>query len=159
MADLRAACEERGFTDVKTVLASGNIRFASEETDPTLVRRTLEHLLRQNFGHEIPVIVRRLQDLQSLIHVDPFRDVNSTPQTRLYVTFFPEEQADCASPLEDLTSEGFTIVHATKGEICSVFNLTEAFGTIEFMAQMESLYGPNITTRTWNTITRLLAAK
>lgn len=159
MPDLRAACEAQGFTGVKTVLASGNIRFDSVETDASLVRRTLEHLIRQEFGHEIPVLVRRVAVLQRLVEADPFKEMVSTPQTKLYVTFLPQGQTESAIPLDDLTLESFTIVHATSDAVCSVLTLSQAYGTIEFMAHLERLYGPSITTRTWNTITRLLGAK
>lgn len=159
MADLRSLLETKGYANVKTALASGNIRLHAEQTDPSQLRADLEELLNQEFGYDVPVIVRTVADLQDLVEADPFKAVATTPQTKLYVTFLPETAASSEIPSEDLQTEGFRIVHATAGEVCSVLTLTPAYGSIEFMARLESLYGRNITTRTWNTIARLLAAK
>ena len=157
MADLRAAFEAQGYANVKTVLASGNIRFEAEERDASQLSKALERLLRQEFGHEIPVLVRAVAVLQGLVQAKPFEEVASTPETKLYVSFLPETQGTSRVPLADLSHEGFTVVHMTSGEVCSVLTLSSAYGTVDFMARLEGVYGPRITTRTWQTITRLLA--
>ena len=159
MADLRSVLEARGYVDVKTVLASGNIRFKAENANASQLRQALEQLLKEEFGYDVPVIIRTVAALQRLVETDPFKTVVSTPQTRLYVTFLPEAETGPEIPLNDLSSENFGIVHATSGEVCSVLTLTPASGTLDLMAGLEDLYGPNITTRTWKTVTRLLDAK
>lgn len=159
MADLRAALEAQGYANVKTVLASGNIRFDAEERDASQLRKALERLLRQEFGHEIPVLVRTVAALQRLVQTKPFEGIAATPETRLYVSFLPETQGTSETPLEEISQEGFTVVHMTSGEVCSVLTLSSAYGTVDFMARLEGIYGPRITTRTWQTITRLLALK
>ncbi len=159
MADLRSALEARGYADVKTVLASGNIRLQAKNTDASQLRTALERLLKEEFGYDVPVIVRSIADLQHLVQADPFKGVVKTPQTRLYVTFLPETETRPELLQDNLASESFSIVHATSGEVCSVLTLSPKYGTIEFMACLESLHGPHITTRTWKTVTRLLDAK
>ena len=159
MADLRAAFTAQGFTDVKTVLASGNVRFAAAESDASALRNTIERFLSQEFGYDIPVLLRTVADLERLQQANPFEEVVITPQTRLYVTFLPEGETTRAMTLEDLTADGFTIVRATAREVCSVFTLAPKRSTIDLMTLLEREFGPNITTRTWNTLTRLLAAR
>jgi len=159
MADLRAAFAAQGFTDVKTVLASGNVRFEAVESDASALRSTIERCLRQEFGYDIPVLLRTIADLERLQQANPFEEVVITAQTRLYVTFLPEGETTCAMTLDDLTADGFTIVRATASEVCNVFKLSPNRSTIDLMTLLEKEFGPNITTRTWNTITRLLAAR
>lgn len=159
MADLRAAFTAQGFTDVKTVLASGNVRFAAAESVAAALRYTIERCLKQEFGYDIPVLLRTVADLECLQQANPFEEVALTPQTRLYVTFLPAGETTRAMTLDDLSADGFTIVRATASEVCSVFTLSPKRSTIDLMSLLEREFGPNITTRTWNTITRLLAAR
>lgn len=156
MADLKAAFTAQGFTDVKTLLASGNVRFAAAETDAAAVAESIRQRLQQAFGYEIGVLVRTLAELQRLAAADPFAGVAVTPQTRLYVTFLPARPHG-APTLPDLPADsGFSIVRATAREVCSVLTLSPTSGTLDLMAALEKEFGPTITTRTWNTVTCLL---
>ena len=159
MADLRAVFEAQGYANVKTVLASGNIRFTAAEADASALRSTIERFLSQEFGYDIPVLLRTIASLECLQLANPFKEVPIAPETRLYVTFLPEGETTRAMTLDDLTADGFTIVRATAREVCSVFTLSPKRGTIDLMTLLEREFGPTITTRTWNTITRLLAAR
>ena len=50
------------------------------------------------------------------------------------------------------------MVRLTAREVCSAFELSPQRGTLDLMALLEREFGPTITTRTWNTVTRLLNA-
>ncbi|MES1212351.1 MAG: DUF1697 domain-containing protein, partial [Leifsonia sp.] len=51
MADLAEVVRGLGYTDVKTVLASGNVLFTTMDAAST-ARQTLEAALRERFGYE-----------------------------------------------------------------------------------------------------------
>ena len=157
MADLRASFAALGFLNVKTVLASGNVRFDASETDEALVCTAIEQHVAQAFGHNVRVIIRPLTELQSLLDANPFKAVATTTQTKLYVTFLPEGQSG-GENVSNALPDGYTIVRATAREVCSVVTLAQGRSTIDLMAHLEKQFGANITTRTWNTVTRLLAA-
>ncbi len=157
MADLKAAFVALGYEDVKTVLASGNVRFDSAETDAEALRQAIEQRLAHDFGYAISVIIRTVAELQSLIDAQPFSEVAVGPQAKLYVTFLPTGQTAGTEIADDLPT-GYAIVHATAQDVCSALSLSQGRSTIDFMAHLERKFGPNITTRTWNTVTRLLAA-
>ena len=157
MAELKAAFVALGCKNVKTVLASGNVRFDSAETDAETLRRTFEQQLAQNFGYTIGVIVRTVAELQSLRDAQPFREVAVGPQAKLYVTFLPAGQTAGHENSFDLPS-GYAILRVTARDVCSALSLSQGRSTIDLMAHLEKHFGPNITTRTWNTVTRLLAA-
>jgi uncharacterized protein (DUF1697 family) len=71
MADLRALMDELGYTDVKTVLQSGNVIFTGAEKD---ARTTLEDALHDRFGFEIDAVIRTMEQLQAVADHDPFAD-------------------------------------------------------------------------------------
>lgn len=157
MADLRATFAALGFMNVKTVLASGNVRFDASGTDEAEARLAVEQRLLQDFGHNIGVIVRPLTELQTLLDANPFKAVATTAQTKLYVTFLPERGIG-GSGASTALPDGYAIVRATAREVCSVFTLAQGRNTIDLMAHLEKQLGKDITTRTWKTVTRLLNA-
>jgi uncharacterized protein (DUF1697 family) len=83
MADLRALMDELGYTDVKTVLQSGNVIFTGAEKG---ARKTLEDALHERFGFEIDVVIRTMEQLQAAADHDPFAKVADDPR-RYFVVF------------------------------------------------------------------------
>ena len=157
MADLRASFTALGFVNVKTVLASGNVRFDAPRADEAEARLAIEQGLLQDFGHSIGVIVRPLTELQALLDTNPFKAVATTAQTKLYVTFLPK-RGNGGRGASTALPDGYAIVRATAREVCSVLTLAQGRSTIDLMAHLEKQFGKDITTRTWNTVTRLLNA-
>ncbi len=157
MVELKAAFVALGYEGVKTVLASGNVRFDSVETDAEALRQAIEQRLERDFGYTISVIIRTVAELQSLIDAQPFNEVAVGPQPKLYVTFLPAGQT-AGTEIACNLPHGYAIVRATAQDVCSALSLAQGRSTIDLMAHLERIFGPNITTRTWNTVTRLLAA-
>jgi len=85
MADLRALLEELGYTDVRTVLASGNAIFTGRAS-----RKKLEDALHTRFDMKIDVVLRTMDELQAVIDADPFGEVVDNP-TRYFVVFLDRE--------------------------------------------------------------------
>lgn len=71
MADLRAACRTRGFTNVRTYLASGNLVVESR-LGAAKVREMLEVIVAELLGKPATVLVRRDADLAALLDTLPF---------------------------------------------------------------------------------------
>ncbi len=69
-AELKAAFEALGFGNVKTLLASGNVLFdARPESD---LKQRLEAGLQQQFGFEVPIVLRTLDELRAMAAANPF---------------------------------------------------------------------------------------
>lgn len=156
MEDLREAFEVLGFLNVKTVLASGNVLFDSPLMESTKsLSQNIGVKLRETLGREILVIVRSTDDLRELEARQPFRDIEVTPGARMFVTFLPENSGgrdiSCAA-----MHKGFQILSASDGVVCSVLHEEPGIGAAELMAAIEKVYGPKVTTRSWNTIARML---
>lgn len=158
MDDLKNAFAELGFRRVKTLLASGNVLFETSSKDPNTVSNKIRKGLESTFGYEIGVLVRWIEDLRRLAGRNPFSGIEVTPQTRLYVTFLPENtKSDLKIPYES-PDKNFRIIQASESEICSVLTLTPNSGTLDLMDIVEKEYGKEVTTRNWNTINRILKA-
>ena len=72
MADLRAALEGEGFSDVATVVASGNVLFDHDgEPDDALAARIAD-IVQREFGFASLVVVRDRSELSSAIDDNPF---------------------------------------------------------------------------------------
>lgn len=160
MADLRAAFERMGFRNVRTVLASGNVVFDGgghkpEEGDLAELTARIESDLGRVFGYPITIALRRVADLQHLVASDPFKDVVTTPDTRLYVTFLSQPVRSGTSARPGMPEAYLRLVRITSGEVLSAITLSPGWGTSELMAYLEKGFGPGVTTRNWNTITRV----
>ncbi len=100
MADLRALLEEIGYTDVRTVLASGNAVMTGAKS-----RDKLEKALADRFGMRIDVILRTMEELHAVIDADPFGDEVTNP-TRYFVVFL--DAAPNAAKLKALLEDDFS---------------------------------------------------
>ena len=71
MADLAELVHELGYSDVKTVLASGNVVLESPD-DGFVIKETLQSALRERFGYEAWVQVFTIAALQKIVAGYPF---------------------------------------------------------------------------------------
>ena len=73
MAELRQLAEEAGFTEVSTLLASGNLLFtgAGSEGD---IRGRLERSIADHTGFTVEVLLRSKEQLRGLLANNPFPD-------------------------------------------------------------------------------------
>ena len=74
MADLKAMCVEIGFQNVETYIASGNVVFHSPVSIQES-RSLLEQRLAVFFGKPTGVILRTADDLERVLHVNPYADL------------------------------------------------------------------------------------
>jgi len=154
MAALKKAFEAMGFKDVRTVLASGNVIFEAPGKDPH-PDLTISRGLEKAFGFPVRVLVRTVRELRDLVASDPFKEIPSAPNVKLYVTFLADKKGDrLRSPLPAPVG-GFRIVRVTPGEVLSVITLSASGGTPELMTSLERAFGQELTTRNWQTVRKL----
>ena len=154
MSDLAHQFESLGLTNVKTVLASGNVIFESPETDGAVLTRSIESRLCEALGYEVKVILRTISELQALVSLDPFKRIVLAPGVRLHMTFLADE-ANSALPLPHASPNGFEIIQKTTREVFSVV-LPEG-RTVDLMTFVEKEFGKASTTRTWNAVQKIAA--
>lgn len=93
MAELRSAFEDEGFTDVETVVASGNVLFTHEERPTRGLEEKLELLVRQRFGMKTIAAVRSREEVLAAISDNPFAGVGAD---NLVHTMFLDRDPDPA---------------------------------------------------------------
>jgi uncharacterized protein (DUF1697 family) len=149
MDALRKLLEANGLTGVKTLLASGNVVFASKTSDPAKLRSKLEKIIKEEFGFAVSVLLRSDKEIAALVKADPFKGVKADKDTRLYVTFMTN--ASSTNLNKDHKENG---IHAiNKDYIASVLRV--GTGTPDHMDYLVKYFGSNITTRNWNTVLKI----
>ncbi|HMY47005.1 MAG TPA: DUF1697 domain-containing protein, partial [Leptospiraceae bacterium] len=67
MAELRKRIESAGFTDVKTVLASGNVVFNSRSASNESLQKKIEAAIAAGPGRPFSTIIRSVESLESFL--------------------------------------------------------------------------------------------
>ena len=71
MSELKAICEQLGFTSVRTYIASGNVVFASRKAE-SAIKRDLEKALVAYAGKAVGVMVRSAAEMAQVAADNPF---------------------------------------------------------------------------------------
>jgi len=151
MADLAEVVRGLDYTDVKTVLASGNVLFTTRDAAST-AKQTLESALRERFGYEAWVHVLTVDAIRKIVAAYPYP---RSGDRHAYVVFAvkPEVRSELlAVELDDnveqaQAGEGVIYWSVPKGS-----TLDSAMGK----AQSAARYKPWLTTRNLNTLEKLV---
>lgn len=157
MGDLRKLFEKLKFTNVKTLLNSGNVVFESSESNKENLREKIEKALMSTCGFEVFVIVLSHKEIQKLVDEDPFKNIKITPNTRLYVTFLSEKPTTNLKISYESPKQDFKIIRVTDNAVISVLELSEKDKTTDAMKVLNKICGKKITTRNWNTVKKIAA--
>lgn len=71
MSKLKAMCEDAGFSDVQTYIASGNVVFDSKSGEKS-VKAALEKRLAAFSGRKAAVLVRTAAEMKAVLSANPF---------------------------------------------------------------------------------------
>ena len=74
MPELVKAFEAAGFTDVRTVLSSGNVVFTAPAASEATLARRAEAAMTKRLGRAFPAIVRPIDALRRMLAADPYAD-------------------------------------------------------------------------------------
>jgi uncharacterized protein (DUF1697 family) len=155
MAELCRICHSLGLKNVKTYIQSGNILFESAKKDPVALTRDIEKGLRTAVGFEVPVVLRTISELETIVKLDPFKKAK-TADAKFYVSFLVEPlkhklRVPLVSPKNDCG-----IIHLTDREVFTVaFALPNGRSGESMMGLIEKEFGKSVTTRNWNTVLKL----
>ena len=152
MADLKTVFEDLGFTNVQTILNSGNVIFETIDTNISLLTKKIIGSLFKKFGREIGVIVRTAEEIHQLVKSDPFKNIKVPPATRLYVTFLAEPPTSTLPIPYQSPEKDFQILRLTNSEVYSVITISTQKNTTDLMKVMDKEFGRKVTTRNWNTV-------
>lgn len=152
---LRGVCESLGFTHVQSVIASGNIIFQSNQSDIAAIESAIEQAIARQLGFTTTAIVRTQAQLQTLVAANPFKNLEHNRTTYLLVTFLKRPaQLGFTLPYKP-PGKAFTVLTAVDTALCSVSDVTVT-KTPDLMTWLEKELGKDITSRTWNTVQRIV---
>jgi uncharacterized protein (DUF1697 family) len=148
MTDLKQCLEAAGFTEVKTILSSGNVAFNATIGDEEALARRIEEQLQRKLGRSFPVTIRSVEHLRKLLAGDPFSNYPLPAGAKQVVTFlWRAPNAKLALPIQH---EGATIHEVHGLEVFTTY-VPHPKGPV-FMNLLEKTFGKEQTTRTWETI-------
>jgi uncharacterized protein (DUF1697 family) len=154
MPQLKQAFEAAGFTDVKTVLSSGNVVFDARRATESALERRAEAAMAERLGQAFLTIVRPVEMLQALLATDPYRPFRVAPGAKRIVTFLRNEPpAAIELPVE---KDNVRVLALEGRELFSAY-LPTPKGPV-FMTLIERAVGKEVTTRTWDTVGKVARA-
>ena len=152
MPELRRAFEAAGFTNVVTVLSSGNVVFDAERAAVRALERRAEAALQKTLGHSFVTIIRPVEGLRKILWLDPFRPFTLPPKAKRIITFLRDRPTrKLRLPIE---MHGTQILCMKGGMIYSAY-VPSPKGAA-FMAVIEKTLGKDVTTRTWETVAKVV---
>jgi uncharacterized protein (DUF1697 family) len=153
MAEVAKSFEEVGFTNVRTILASGNVLLDSR-SGVDAVRKKAEKALRDTFGYDAWVLAYDLDTVRSISERFPFeREVD---RYHSYVTFVTD--ADVLDELADLREDAGPDEKVERGEGVIYWQVPNK-GTLETAigkTMGKKRYKSSTTTRNLRTIEKVL---
>jgi uncharacterized protein (DUF1697 family) len=154
MSELKKCFETAGLTNVKTVLSSGNVVFETRSSARGMLERKLEATMQKALGRVFATTVRSIDELEALLASDPFKTYRLAPNSKRIVTLlYTKAAARLKLPIQ---LDGARIFCIKGTEVFSAY-VPSPKGPV-FMNLIEKTFGKNVTTRTWDTIGKVVKA-
>jgi uncharacterized protein (DUF1697 family) len=154
MPDLKKAFESAGFTEVKTVISSGNVVFDARKTPSSSLERRAEAAMLERLGRTFMTIVRPVDALRAMLATDPYAPFRLAPSAKRIVTFLRREPGSTlALPVEQ---DGARVLALSGLELFSAYVPSPKGAS--FMSLIERTFGKELTTRTWDTVAKVARA-
>jgi uncharacterized protein (DUF1697 family) len=154
MEDLRTLVEDLGYSDVRTLLNSGNVVFGAPGDGPGAAAERIGEALASRLGVSSRVTVLTADEVAVAVRENPLVDVASNPSRLLVAVLADPADREKLRPLEhrDWTPEALAVGARVAYQWCPpgviASRLAEAVGRA---------LGDAVTTRNWATMTKLAA--
>lgn len=156
-AELKAVVEGMGFTEVKTILASGNVVFEAGDAEPEALERDLHVALEKATGLKSEVFVRNRGEIAKLVEANPFPEAARERPSFLVVSFHREPVDKAAIARLAQSYDGPERMVVIDRELFTDFPDGQGRSNLIPAMQKAKLSQAN-TGRNWNTVQKLLAA-
>lgn len=154
MTALKSCFEAAGFSDVRTLLSSGNVAFNTRASSLAALERRAEKAMQSELGRSFDTIVRSAEYLQAFIESNPFAEFKLPPEAKRVVTLLrTPSEPKLSLPIEH---DGASILKHTGSEVLAAY-VPGPKGPV-FMSLLERSFGKNITTRTLDTVRKCAVA-
>jgi uncharacterized protein (DUF1697 family) len=156
MAELLSLYNDLGFQDSETYIQSGNVIFkGADNLAADGIARMIEKAVLDRFGYTIPVMIRTVEEMRSLISVNPFLNQENFEPSKMAVILLyeraTEHQIQKVASI-DYQSDRFEI----SGKEIFIY-CPNGFGRTKLYTNFfEKKMGVTGTARNWKTITTIL---
>ena len=154
-ADLKALFVELGFGAVRTVLASGNVLFDTDESDAGALRTRIEQALRKRFGYDAWIVLLTQKTVAEMAAGYPFERIDE--ERHPYIVFGSD-----ASMLDEIVEKADTVdadveqLKRGKGVLYWQCPRGESLDTPVAKLLAKTRYKSSTTTRNLRTVEKLL---
>lgn len=152
MADLRKIMADLGYTDVRSVLNSGNVVFSAAPLDPVVAATVIEETLVLKLGVAARVIVLTRDELLTIIEENPLLPVATDPARLLTFILADPALRAAVEPLCELDWGAGALALGKRAAYvwCPAGVLDSAAA-----AALNKQLGDAITSRNWTTLSKL----
>jgi uncharacterized protein (DUF1697 family) len=155
MADLKALGEGLGFTNVRTLLQSGNMVFDGKGTT-TAIAAKLADAIEAAHGFRTPVMVRTAAELDAAIGENPFaREAKDDPSHLLVLFTNGKPGGDAKARLAAIRTDKEVLTLGSR-ELYAYYGGGIGRSKVT-VAVLEKALDVSVTGRNWNTVTKLAA--
>ncbi len=91
MATLRAIFEEQGCRSVRTYIQSGNVVFRASAQLASHIAALARRAIGERTGLTVPVVVRSLEELQTVARCNPYREAAEQDHRKVIVVFLADK--------------------------------------------------------------------
>jgi uncharacterized protein (DUF1697 family) len=152
MADLRVLLEQLGYTDVRTLLNSGNAVFTTGSTPGRALAKTMRDAVRESLGVDAHIVVKSAKEIAAIVKGNALAKI-ATDASRLLVAVTDDAKALAAVKALARQQWGAERIHVGK----DAAYLWCANGILESKAAVALLGGLKDvgTTRNWATLQKI----
>jgi uncharacterized protein (DUF1697 family) len=148
MSELRALIEGAGFTEVRTLVASGNLVLNAKLTGAKLEAK-LATVILEGLELKTDVFVRDAEQIDAVVAANPFKPFAKTNPNFLVVNFM--RGSATKAELEAMQQTALTGEDIRQGKDCLYIKFPNGKGVSKLKMPKSG------TARNWNTVTKLAA--
>lgn len=153
-AELAAVIGGLGFTDVKTLLASGNVVFTAPDARAEQLEAQIHDALADATGLKSEIFVRTPEEMDAVVAANPFPDAATDRPSFLVVTFHRKSVDGDAVEALMAAHDGPERAHAIDRELYIDFPGGQA-RSILHAPLVKATRDPITTARNWNTVLKI----
>jgi uncharacterized protein (DUF1697 family) len=154
MPELKHCFEQAGFTNVKTVLSSGNVVFDARSATASALELKAEEAMQKYLQRSFYTIVRSTEYLQTLLVSDPYAGYKIPVDAKRVVSF--SRLAPTSKMKLPWLQDDSHVLCVQNREVFTAY-VPNAKGPV-FMQMIAKAFGTDVTTRTWETVEKCARA-
>jgi uncharacterized protein (DUF1697 family) len=156
MKDLAALLAKVGMQDVRTLLASGNVIFRSDNASPEKLEKLFEDAVAKKMKVDTDFFVRSASEWQAIVTANPYSQMAKDDPGHLIMMCLKAAPPAASVDVLQKAIKGRETVKAKGRQAYFVY--PDGVGSSKLTIKMiEKLLATNGTARNWNTVLKLLA--